>query len=110
MDTFDEIGLELSATDRGDIEDFMQTTHTLLVCAFFLMMGVHISTIPVSRSVRKYRYEQRDKVTTGIKEEEARDEHRYAQEKRAFVDKNRAKILKAEAKRNKGKQPAFASV
>ena len=42
--------------------------------------------------------------------DEVREGQRYEKEKNAFVDKNRGKILKAEAKKNKGKKPAFANV
>jgi len=60
--------------------------------------------------VRDYRYEQRDKVVEDVKMDEVREGQRYEAEKTAFVDKNRAKILKAEAKKNKGKKPAFTGV
>jgi|EP01046_Picozoa_sp_COSAG06_P006509 hypothetical protein len=106
IDTFDQVGVELSQEKRGEIEDFMQTTHTLLVCVFFLMMGVHCSTIPVSRSVRDYRYENRGKAAEDEKMDEARDGQRREREKAAFQDKYRKKI----AKEDKGKPKPFASV
>ena len=34
VDTFKEVGVELSQDDRAEIQDFMQTTNTLIVCAF----------------------------------------------------------------------------
>lgn len=106
VDTFDEVGVELSQEDRGEIQDFMQTTNTLLVCVFFIMMGVHTSTIPVSKSVRDYRNEKRDKTAEDVKTSELRDQQRYEKEKNAFTDKYRKKI----AKENKKHPSPFASV
>jgi hypothetical protein len=106
VDTFSEVGVELSQEDRGEIQDFMQTTNTLLVCVFFIMMGVHTSTIPVSKSVRDYRYEKRDKKEEDTKIDQLREEHRYEKEKNAFTDKYRKKI----AKENKKHPSPFASV
>ena len=106
VDTFADVGVELSQQDRNEIQDFMQTTNTLLVCVFFLMMGVHTSTIPVSKSVRDYRYERRDKSKEDTKAEEQRDQQRYEREKKAFADKYRKKI----EKENKNQPRHFDSV
>lgn len=106
VDTFKEVGVELSQDDRADIQDFMQTTNTLIVCAFFLMMGVHTSTIPVSKSVRDYRHEKRDQKKEDARTDQLREEQRYDKEKKAFTDKYRKKI----AKENKKHPSAFASV
>ena len=106
VDTFNEVGVELSQKERGEIQDFMQTTKTLLVCVLFIMMGVHTSTIPVSKSVRDYRYEKRDRKAEDVKTSELREQQRYEKEKDAFTDKYRKKI----AKENKKHPSPFASV
>ena len=52
----------MAAKDREDLHDFMQQTHTGLVCAFFLLFGVHISTLRISAAVRQYRNDSADRV------------------------------------------------
>ena len=52
----------MAAQDREELHDFMQQAHTGLVCAFFLLFGVHISTLRISAAVRQYRNDSADRV------------------------------------------------
>ena len=68
------------------------------------MMGVHTSTIPVSKSVRDYRHEKRDQKKEDARTDQLREEQRYDKEKKAFTDKYRKKIAKENKKHPSARQ------
>ena len=90
--------VDVSNEDLDEIEDFMLTTHVLLACAFFLMMGLHSATVPISCRIHAYIAQENDDIVKDQELHDLREGQRYEREKDAFVGAARKKVEKEEKK------------
>lgn len=91
--------IDISNAELDEIEDFMTTTHVLLSCAFFLLAGLHSSTVPVSRGMRRYAKDESRQEGEKAQMVALSGEQKYEREKQSFIGAHRAKV----EKQDKGK-------